>query len=62
MRYLKDRRLELVHETLYYCEPGKSKITDIAMKYQFVHMGHFCGAYKKKFGEKPRDTLRYTAL
>ena len=32
------------------------------MKYQFIHMGRFCGAYKQKFGEMPRDTLHYTAL
>lgn len=57
MRYLKDRRLEMVRNMLSSMEPRQTSITTIAMDYGFLHLGHFCAAYKQKFGELPRDTL-----
>ncbi len=57
MRYLKDCRLEMVREALSSMEPRQVSITTIAMNYGFLHLGHFCAAYKQKFGELPRDTL-----
>ena len=60
MRYLKDRRLDKVNRNLSRCGPGQTTVTDVAMKYGFEHLGHFSDAYKKKFGEMPRDTLFYS--
>ncbi len=57
MRYLKDIRLELVRRELSSVERGRASVTTIAMNYGFHHLGHFCAAYRRKFGELPRDTL-----
>jgi AraC-like DNA-binding protein len=57
MRYLKDLRLDLVRETLSRLDPQRASITSVAMDYGFHHLGHFCAAYKERFGEQPRETL-----
>ena len=57
MRYLKDLRLDLVRETLMNLEPHRASITTVAMDYGFHHLGHFCAAYKERFGEQPRETV-----
>lgn len=57
MRYLKELRLEMVHDTLRRMEPRRTSVTTIAMNYGFSHLGHFCAAYRQKFGELPRETL-----
>jgi AraC-like DNA-binding protein len=57
MRYLRDRRLDMVRETLSGLDPRTATVTTVAMNYGFHHLGHFCAAYKHKFGEMPRDTL-----
>jgi len=57
MRYLKDLRLDMVRETLLRLEPQRASITSVAMDYGFHHLGHFCAAYKERFGEQPRETL-----
>jgi AraC-like DNA-binding protein len=57
MRYLKELRLDMVHQVLSSTEPRRASVTTIAMDYGFLHLGHFCAAYKQKFGELPRETL-----
>ena len=57
MRYLKDLRLDMVHHALCRMDPRRTSVTTIAMNYGFSHLGHFCAAYKQKFGELPRETL-----
>ena len=57
MRYLKDLRLDMVHQALSSTEPRRASVTTIAMNYGFLHLGHFCAAYKQRFGELPRETL-----
>ncbi|MEX2123528.1 MAG: AraC family transcriptional regulator [Woeseia sp.] len=57
MRYLKDLRLDMVRETLASVDPRHASVTTIAMNYGFLHLGHFCAAYKQRFGELPRETL-----
>jgi AraC-like DNA-binding protein len=57
MRYLKDLRLEMVRRTLLKIDPQEASVTTIAMDLGFEHLGHFCAAYQKKFGEQPRKTL-----
>lgn len=61
MRYLKELRLDMVHDALSKVEPSRTSVTTIAMNHGFSHLGHFCAAYKHKFGELPRETLRLTA-
>lgn len=57
MRYLKDLRLDLVRDTLMSLKPHRASITTVAMDYGFHHLGHFCAAYKQRFGEQPRETV-----
>lgn len=57
MRYLRDLRLDMVRDTLLNLEPQRASITTVAMDYGFHHLGHFCAAYKKRFGEQPRETI-----
>jgi AraC-like DNA-binding protein len=57
MRYLRQLRLDLVHETLLKADPLRASVTEIALQLGFQHLGHFCTAYKERFGELPRDTL-----
>jgi transcriptional regulator GlxA family with amidase domain len=57
MRYLRQLRLDLVHATLLKVDPRRASVTEIALQLGFQHLGHFCTAYKERFGELPRDTL-----
>jgi AraC-like DNA-binding protein len=59
MCYLKDLRLEMVHEALVGVESHRTSVTTIAMNCGFSHLGHFCAAYKIKFGELPHETLSH---
>lgn len=60
MSYLKRVRLNDVRKVLYHEKPGRLKITDIANRRGFWHMGQFAKDYKQLFGELPSDTLRKT--
>ena len=57
MRYLRNARLEKAREALARAHPGES-ITEIAMSWGFSHMGRFSVEYRKRFGERPSDSLR----
>jgi AraC-like DNA-binding protein len=58
MAYLRDVRLARVRAEL--AEPGHGVITlsEVAGRWGFVHLGRFAGAYRRKYGERPSDTLR----
>lgn len=57
MVYLKSVRLQRVHEDLGRASAGSDTVTKIAMRWGFVHLGHFTANYKRKFGEFPSETL-----
>lgn len=57
MRYLKELRLDAVRDALANNEGQDISVTTIAMDCGFYHLGHFCAAYKERFGELPRETL-----
>jgi len=57
MRYLRDARLDKVHESLRQAEPEQS-VTEIAMAWGFAHMGRFSARYRDRFGEAPSETLK----
>jgi AraC-like DNA-binding protein len=54
--YLLDLRLEAVRKELLGSKKQGS-ISEIALRYQFHHLGRFSQAYRKKFGELPSATL-----
>lgn len=55
MQWLKEQRLNAVRTTLLNSDDD-SRISDIAMRYGFYHLGEFNKAYKKLFGTTPRIT------
>lgn len=57
MRYLKEVRLQYVYEELQRASLGTDKVTTIAFKWGFSHLGHFSTDYKRRFGETPYETL-----
>ncbi len=58
MAFLKAVRLERVHEELMSDSARSETVTAIAMRWGFVHLGHFAANYKRKFGETPSQTQR----
>lgn len=58
MAYLRNERLQRVHDDLLQAAPTKTSVTDVAIRWGFQHLSHFATHYKKKFGELPSDTLR----
>jgi AraC-like DNA-binding protein len=58
MGYLKSLRLRQIHDELLAADPASSSVTGIASSWGFLHFGNFAGDYRKKFGEKPSETLR----
>jgi AraC-like DNA-binding protein len=53
----RELRLEAARAELAAGGSGTS-VTDVALRWGFDHLGRFAGAYRARFGESPRDTLR----
>ena len=60
MGFLRSLRLKRVHEILLLSDPRTVTVTEIALQCGFGHMGEFATAYKRTFGETPRQTLART--
>ena len=56
-KYLHHLRLNAIRKELLYADPHATSINDLAVKYDFFHMGHFSAGYKQLFGETPSQTL-----
>lgn len=56
-RYLRERRLALVHEALREAPDQRSAVKRAALALGFRHLGHFARAYRARFGELPSDTV-----
>ncbi|MQA86400.1 MAG: helix-turn-helix domain-containing protein [Streptosporangiales bacterium] len=62
MSYLREMRLARVHEELATAEPDSSlTVTSVACRWGFLHLGRFAGAYQKKYGVLPSQTLHADA-
>jgi AraC family ethanolamine operon transcriptional activator len=55
--YMKSVRLNGVHRELWNADRSAAKITDVANRWGFWHMGQFAKDYRRFFGELPSDTL-----
>jgi AraC-like DNA-binding protein len=55
--YLREIRLERVHEALRAATPDSTTVADVARHWAFAHLGRFSAAYQQRFGEYPRETL-----
>ncbi len=58
MSYLRRIRLDYVRAELLASDPTLTRVTDIAVRWGFLHQSRFAQQYREKFGELPRDTLR----
>lgn len=56
--YVRDLRLDEVRRELSESEPGDVRVTDIALKWGFSHVGRFARTYHQRFGELPSVTVR----
>lgn len=58
MQYARGRRLDLVRLRLLASNPAQAQVTSIAMHYGFWELSRFAQAYRRRFGERPSETLR----
>lgn len=59
MAYVRERRLERVHEELTDAIPADGvTVTQVAERWGFNHLGSFAVEYRKRWGEAPSGTLR----
>jgi AraC-like DNA-binding protein len=56
--YLQLVRLHQLRERLLATTSAEASITELAGKLGFTHMGRLSAAYRKHFGEYPKQTLR----
>lgn len=56
MKFLESVRLDRVRGELLSSAEDRSTITDVALKWGFVHHGNFARAYRRRFGENPSRT------
>lgn len=60
MAYLRERRLEHVHQELLALaasdRPGT--VTDVALRWGFTHLGRFSALYRARYGRSPSTTLK----
>lgn len=55
--YFRMCRLNRVRATLAASDRQKTTVTQVAIRFGFLHLGRFAGDYKKMFGEMPSVTL-----
>jgi AraC-like DNA-binding protein len=60
MGHWRSVRLERVRQALRAAGPGAGRdaVARIAERYGFFHAGHFADQYRRRFGERPSQTLR----
>ena len=58
MQWLRDQRLHAVRAALLASQENQPNIAQIALHFGFTHLGEFCLAYRRRFGETARSTLR----
>lgn len=58
MNYLREVRLRRVRAELEVSDPTHTNVTDVAMRWGFLHAGRFSVQYRERFGESPSATLR----
>lgn len=60
MTFVRERRLERVHEELSDAIPSDGvTVTAVAERWGFHHLGSFSVEYRKRWGETPSHTLRH---
>lgn len=57
LQFLRQLRLDALHQELKTGITPDSNITDVMLKYQFSHLGRCSQQYQERFGELPSETL-----
>ncbi len=57
MEFVRRARLNSIRQELL-ARGDAASVTEVAMTFGFFHMGHFSGAYRREFGERPSETVR----
>ena len=55
--FIKSLRLARVRSVLRRSDPGQHNVGDIAADFGFWHLGQFASDYRRRFGERPSETL-----
>jgi len=59
MAYVRERRLERVHDELADALPSDGvTVTEVATRWGFTHLGSFSQEYRKRWRQTPSETLR----
>ncbi|MEV1293405.1 AraC family transcriptional regulator [Pseudonocardia sp. NPDC049635] len=58
MGHLRRIRLDRVRAELLRCDPATVRVTDVALRWGFLHQSRFAQQYRQRFGELPSQTLR----
>ncbi|NGO72624.1 helix-turn-helix transcriptional regulator [Streptomyces boncukensis] len=56
--YVSEVRLQRAHAQLRSSAPGATRISEVAHRWGFAHLGRFAQRYRARFGETPSETLR----
>uniref|UniRef100_UPI0034DAE5F1 helix-turn-helix transcriptional regulator n=1 Tax=Paractinoplanes polyasparticus TaxID=2856853 RepID=UPI0034DAE5F1 len=59
--YLRQVRLDRVHEELRQADPDRTTVADVAQRWGFRHLGRFAGCYRARYGVSPSQTLKVFA-
>ncbi len=57
MHYLRQIRLDRVHHELLHSNQTQLSISEIALRWGFMHQGRFSAEFKQRFGESPRQFI-----
>lgn len=58
MSHLRRIRLDHVRAELQRSDPQSAQVTEIALRWGFLHQSRFAQQYRERFGERPSETLR----
>lgn len=56
--FVRQRRLERAHHQLLIADAHAVTVKEVASKWKLGHAGRFAIAYRAKYGQAPKDTLR----
>lgn len=57
-QYVRQRKLQRLHECLADPSCSVRSVTELAMDYGFMHLGRFAESYRQQFAELPSETFR----
>lgn len=57
LQFLAEARLKFARDALLVADPTSS-VTSVALASGFSHLGRFAEAYRRRFGERPSETMR----